>query len=141
MSFEFVEDVTSDLAFVARGPDLAAVFAASADALLAATLEDVAALEERVERPVSLREPDTELLLLHYLNELIYLRDAEQLLLRAGALDVAIEGGARLAGTLVGEPIDRTRHALLAEVKAATAHGLRVARVGEGWEARVTLDV
>lgn len=141
MSFEFVEDVTSDLAFVARGPDLAAVFASSADALLAATLEDAGALEPRVERSIALREPDAELLLLHYLNELIYLRDAEQLLLRAGALDVATDGEASLAGTLVGEPIDRTRHALLAEVKAATAHGLRVARTRDGFEARVTLDV
>lgn len=141
MSFEFVEDVTSDLAFVARAADLAALFAAAGDALLAATLEDAAMLEPRVERPVALQEPDVELLLLHYLNELIYLRDAEQLLLRAGSLEVAQDGGAQLAGILVGEPIDRARHALLAEVKAATAHGLRVARASCGWEARVTLDV
>jgi len=141
VSFEFVEDVTSDLAFVARGADLAALFAAAADAVLAATLEDVATLQERVRRPVTLEEPDLELLLLHYLNELIYLRDAERLLLRAGPLRVAQNGEAHLAGELVGEPIDRTRHALLADVKAVTAHGLRVAPAPGGWEARVTLDV
>lgn len=141
MSFAFVDDVTSDLSFVARGADLAALFAAAGDALLAATLADLSTLEPRVRRPLALAEPDAELLLLHFLNELVYLRDSEQLLLRAPALSVEADGVAHLAGDLVGEPIDRTRHVLLAEVKAATAHGLRVAPVAGGWEARVTLDV
>jgi SHS2 domain-containing protein len=141
VSFAFVDDVTSDLSFVARGADLAALFAAAGDALLAATLADLSTLEPRVRRPLALAEPDAELLLLHFLNELVYLRDSEQLLLRAPALSVEADGVAHLAGDLVGEPIDRTRHVLLAEVKAATAHGLRVAPVAGGWEARVTLDV
>lgn len=141
MSFEFVEDVTSDLSFVARGPDLGALFASASDALLAATLDDLATLEPRVRRPVAFAEPDLELLLLHFLNDLVYLRDTEQLLLRAPALDVEQRERAKLSGELVGESIDRARHGLLAEVKAATAHGLRVARVAGGWEARVTLDV
>lgn len=141
MSFEFVEDVTSDLSFIAHAPDLGALFAAAGDALLAATLDDAGTLEPRIRRAVAFAEPDLELLLLHFLNELVYLRDTEQLLLRAPALDVVQQDDASLSGELVGEPIDRARHALLAEVKAATAHGLRVARVASGWEARVTLDV
>ncbi|RIK96245.1 MAG: archease [Proteobacteria bacterium] len=141
MSFEFVEDVTSDLAFVARGPTPDAVFRAAGEALLAATLEEPEALREEVRRDLALAEPDLELLLLHYLNELVYLRDAESLLLRADRLDVAAGADARLAAELVGERIDRTRHRLLAEVKAATAHGLHVGRADDGWEARVTLDV
>jgi SHS2 domain-containing protein len=42
---------------------------------------------------------------------------------------------------MVGEAIDPARHCLATEVKAATAHGLRVVRCGDGWEAHVTLDV
>jgi SHS2 domain-containing protein len=142
VSFEFVEGATSDLSFVARGASPEAVFVAAADALLAATLEDPASLREDVERALALAEPDRELLLLRYLNELIYLRDAEQLLLRARQVVLGPEGGeARLDAELVGERIDRGRHRLLADVKAATAHGLRLAREGQSWEARVTLDV
>jgi len=141
VSFEFVDAVTSDLCFVARGPDLAAVFGAAGDALLAATLEDPGSVHERVERSIALREPDVELLLLRFLNELIYLRDAERLLLRARRLGVAGDGEATLAAELAGEPIDRARHALLVEIKAATAHGLRVVETPSGWEAQVTLDV
>jgi hypothetical protein len=38
--YEFVEGATSDLCFVARGATLEEAFAAAAEALLAATLDD-----------------------------------------------------------------------------------------------------
>jgi SHS2 domain-containing protein len=140
-AFEFVDAVTSDLAFVARGATLDAVFAAAAQALLAASVEDPARVEERESRSIELAEPDLELLLLRFLNELVYLKDAELLLLRPRTLHVSLDGGARLAANLAGERISPERHHLASDVKAATAHGLSVARAAEGWEARVTLDV
>jgi SHS2 domain-containing protein len=141
MSFEFVEGATSDLAFEARGETLEALFAAAATALLAATLANPEDVDAREHETVQLSEPDVELLLLRFLNELIFLRDARGLLLRAGALRIESNGEARLEGELVGERIDRERHRLEADVKAATAHGLRLERSGAGWRATVTLDV
>jgi SHS2 domain-containing protein len=144
-SFEFVDDVTSDLSFRARGPTPEAVFAAAAEALLAATVESPEAVVETVTRSVSLEEGDLELLLLRFLNELVYLRDAEGLLLRARSLAIRREAGrdgaAVLTAELAGEPFDAARHGCASEVKAATAHGLRVAPGPEGWEATATLDV
>ena len=80
-------------------------------------------------------------LLLRFLNELVYLRDAEQLLLHAGRLRVESNERARLDAELWGEPLRPERHALATEVKAATAHALRVRATADGWEASVTLDV
>jgi len=143
--FEFVDGVTSDLSFVARGPTLETVFAASAKALLAATVEDPASVAPRLRREVLLEEPDLELLMLRFLNELVYLRDAEQLLLLPRRMRVSVNDAARLEADLLGEAIDPERHRMDAEVKAATAHGLRIARAaaeeGGKWEASVTLDV
>jgi SHS2 domain-containing protein len=140
--FEFVDDVTSDLSFVARGETLSAVFCAAAAALLAATVEEPELLGCVETRPLELAEPDLELLLLRFLNELVYLRDAEALLLRPQRLRIEQEAGeARLFAELVGERLDRARHRLTAEVKAATAHGLSVARADGGFRATVTLDV
>lgn len=139
--FEFVEGATGDLAFEARADSLPALFAAAAEALLSATVSNPDAVEARRREPLRLAEPDLELLLLRFLNELIFLRDARGLLLRAGSLAVQLEGEARLEGELAGEPIDRARHRLEADVKAATAHRLRVGREGGGWRASVTLDV
>jgi SHS2 domain-containing protein len=140
--FEWTEAVTSDITFVARGASPEEVFAAAADALLAATLEDPSVLEARIEHGVCLEEPDLELLLLAFLNELVFLRDARGWLMRAEALHIEVApGAARLDGRVVGEPIDPARHRLAADVKAATAHGLRVVPRGGVWEASVTLDV
>jgi SHS2 domain-containing protein len=140
--FEFVDGVTSDLSFIARGATLDEVFAAAASAVLAATLEDPEGLGAEAERVVALEEPGLDLLLLRFLNELVYLRDAEGLLLRPLELSVSQSRGARLEARLTGESICRRRHRLSVEVKAVTAHGLRVGRVsGGGWEAAVTLDV
>lgn len=139
--FEFVEGATSDLTFVARGRSPEEVFRSAAEAFLAATLEDPGALAAKERRRLELAEPDLELLLLRFVNELVYLRDAEELLLRPERLSVDHDGDARLRAELAGEPVCRGRHRLLADVKAATAHGLRVTRTDRGWEARVTLDV
>jgi SHS2 domain-containing protein len=141
-SYEFVEGATSDLSFVAHGPTPEAAFAGAAQALLAATVEDPASVERRERRPVTLEEPDLDLLLLRFLNELVYLRDAEALLLHPARLVVTRSPhSARLEAELEGERIDPGRHALVSEVKAATAHGLRVTAAPEGWTAAATLDV
>jgi SHS2 domain-containing protein len=139
---EFVDDVTSDLAFVARGETPEAAFTAAADALLAATVVNPEAVEARLEWHLELVEPDLELLLLAFLNELVFLRDARGWLLRVAEAHIASQNGeASLRARMVGEPLDAARHRRAAEVKAATAHGLRVAPARDGWEIGVTLDV
>jgi len=139
--FEFVEGATGDLTFVARGERPEDLFAAAAEALLAATVEDPGAVRDVERRSIRLEEPSLDLLLLRFLNELVYLRDAEELLLRARDVRLARDAAPRLEAELAGERLCRERHMPAAEVKAATAHGLEVRAVPGGWEARVTLDV
>lgn len=140
--YVLLDDVTSDVHFRAHAPDLPGLFAAAADALLAITLDDPGSVAPRLRETVRLEEPSQELLLLRFLNELVFLRDARGLLLRARSLRLEPAGSSwRLEGELEGEPLERGRHALASEVKAATPHGLRVARTPEGFLAEVTLDV
>jgi SHS2 domain-containing protein len=140
-SFRFVEGATSDLAFTARGASVAEVFHACAEALLAATVERPEAVEPKVVRSLRMSDDDLELLLLRFLNELIYLRDAEGLVLRPTRVECRTDGRFELAAELSGEMLDSARHEPACDVKAATAHGLALARVGEEWQASVTLDV
>jgi len=139
--FEFVDGVTSDLCFVARAETLEGLFAAAADALVSLTVRDPGSVRELEERPLALEEPDLELLMLGFLNELVFLRDAHELVLRPKRLRIHRGGSARLEARLVGERFFPERHQIAAEVKAATAHGLRVAGEAGKWEATVTLDV
>ena len=123
-TFRFVDEVTSDASFVAEAPTLSALFTAAADALLTLTVEHPELVRPLVRRDVELDDERLDWLLLRV--ETLALDESEPLRLRA---------------TLVGEPLDLTRHTAASEVKAATAYGLRVERAAGGWTASATLDV
>jgi SHS2 domain-containing protein len=140
--FEFVDDVTSDLTFRARGATAAELFTAAADALLAATVERPEAVRDRIERRIELTDERLDWLLRRFLSELVYLRDAERLLLRVRRIEIDGGGEIRLSATLAGEPFDLVRHTPANEVKAITAYDLSARRDPDDvWRARVTLDV
>jgi SHS2 domain-containing protein len=141
-AIEFLDDVTSDVAFVARGPSLEAAFSTAADALLALTIDNPEAVASELETRVELAEPSLELLVLAFLGELVFLRDARGWLLRVDEIEVdETPGDAKLRARLVGEKLDPARHQRAADVKAVTAHRLGIARRDGLWEIRVTLDV
>jgi SHS2 domain-containing protein len=88
----------------------------------------------------SLSAETTEDLLFKWLNELIFLSETKHYLY--ARFDVIIDTtGCRLDATIGGEPIDRGRHVLDHEVKAATRHGLSLRAEQGGWVAEVILDI
>ena len=98
-----------------------------------------AEIQPREAVPVSCEAPDPELLLVAFLNAVIYEMAVRRMLF--GRFRVAIEGG-RLDATAWGEPVDIARHAPAVEPKGATLTGLRVAREADGrWSAGCIVDV
>jgi len=82
---------------------------------------------------------DVELLLLDWLNAVVYQMSASRMIFRR--FKVHLEGG-RVEGELFGEGLDVERHQPGVEVKAATATALRVARLPDGmWLAQLVVDV
>jgi SHS2 domain-containing protein len=141
--FRFVDDVTSDLTFEACGATPGELFAVASEALLAATVEHPDAVHDVVERRIALEDTRLDWLLRRFLSELVYLRDAEQLVLRARSVDVrGAPPQIRLDAILAGEALDLARHVAANDVKAVTAYELSVRCDERGeWRARVTLDV
>ncbi|MBW8269282.1 archease [Caldovatus aquaticus] len=96
---------------------------------------------------VTCEAPDLELLLVEWLNAVIFEMAVRRMLF--GRFAVTIEGGGagpfRLRGTLWGEPVDAARHAPAVEPKGATLTALRVARepaeAGGRWSAACVVDV
>jgi len=83
-------------------------------------------------------------LLLDWLSDLVYLKDAEGVVFReatAAVIEDQTNKGWRLQGTLRGEPIDPQRHELRADVKAVTKHLYEVRQDSNRWVARVVLDI
>jgi len=141
--YRYRDDVAlADAAFEAWGATLEELFVAAADATTNTMAENLEGIEDRQRRAIRAEEQSADLLLYRLLEELIYLKDAEGLLLRVPAVRIRRRDGALvLEAEARGEPIDPSRHRLQADVKAVTMHRLRVERTGGGWEASVVLDI
>jgi SHS2 domain-containing protein len=93
--------------------------------------------EEQV--AISCEAPNLELLLVDWLNALIYEMMTRSMLF--GCFRVTIDG-LRLSAEAEGEHVDRLRHEPVVEPKGATFTELRVGRDDEGqWVAQCVVDV
>ena len=143
MAFSFRDDIAlADVAIEAWGATREELFRECAAALLATMTAKPASVERREELTVALADPELDLLLFAFLQELVYLKDARRLLLHADAATITETAvGFALQARLAGERIDPPRHALLVDVKAVTLHRFRLEPLPDGWGATVVLDV
>jgi SHS2 domain-containing protein len=141
--YRYLEEIaTADVAFEARGVTLEETFLAAADATLNTMVEEIGTVAPLERRVFSLAADSLDLLLLELLQELVYHKDADRLLLRVRDLRIEEAGsGYRLRADAYGETIDPGKHPLLADVKAVTLHRLSVEKTLSGWRAVVVLDV
>lgn len=131
-------EVAADVGVHAWGPSLEACFRQCALGMfnLIVPLSAVAPTESR---EVGGQGESPEVLLVNWLNELLYLHDVEGFAVRD--LTVSRIEGARMHTSLVGEPVDPARHPRGILVKAATFHQLALTRDRERVAARVVLDI
>ncbi|MEW6520082.1 MAG: archease [Thermodesulfobacteriota bacterium] len=143
MPFEFIDDIaTADVAFRAWGRTAEELFVAASDAMLNVMVADLASVQARRKLQLSVTAEDHEMLLFALLQELIFYKDAEMLLLRVPAVSIAADGELlRLTAVAEGEEIDVRRHEMGVDVKAVTLHRYRVEESAQGWQAMVILDI
>ena len=137
--FEFVAH-TADLAVRLRAASLPALFETAAAALVEA-LTEPAAVRQAENRAIALEAQDANLLLIDWLNELLFLFEVEGFLVAAAQVAIEGSGPLRLVATARGERRDERRHPIKVLVKAATYHGLEIVRREGGYEATVILDI
>ncbi len=129
---------TADVGFKLWGPTLADIFIQGALALIG-LMTDRRRLRARQTRAVEIEAADQEMLLVEWLNHLLYLYDAENFLARR--IEIMEITPTRLHAKLHGETLDHQRHVLKTGVKAATYHQLAITPTPTGWEARIIFDL
>lgn len=143
MPYAYADDIAmADLAVRAWGQTLEETFIAAAEATVNAMVEDLTTIAPKKQYTFALHDACLDLLLLQFLQELLYYKDAQRLLLRVQTVAIHREGtGFALQARAAGEPINPAKHALGADVKGVTLHRLQVVPTPAGWEATVVLDV
>jgi tRNA nucleotidyltransferase (CCA-adding enzyme) len=127
----------ADIGLVGIGPTKAEAFRQAALSLTAVITDP-----ERV-RPLTsvtmvCSAPNDELLLVEWLNTLVYEMSVRRMLF--GDFTVEIADG-ELRAVAQGEEVDPGRHEPAVEVKGATLTALRVAPEADGWHAQCVVDV
>jgi SHS2 domain-containing protein len=133
-------DHTADLGLRVFAADLNDLFRTAAAGLFDVIVANSDAVRPAETEPVRLSAESTEDLLVEWLNELIFRTETRHRLY--SRFDVALDETKRvLEGAIGGEEIDRARHILDHEVKAATRHGLSLRHDKDGWVAEVIVDI
>ena len=143
MPYHYLEEIgTADIAFEATGRDLPELFSAAADATMNVMIDNLDAIEPHDTRHIELSNDEIDMLLFDFLQELIYFKDAERLMLRVRDVQIDEKNAQYfLKAAAAGEPLDASRHHQRADVKAVTLHDFSVEKKDDGWKARVLLDI
>lgn len=143
MPYEFLEDIaTADIAFHAWGDDLEEVFKSAGDAVINTMVDNLEAIALTETRTFQLENDQLDMLLFNFLQEFVYYKDSELLLLRAQQVEIETkETDYYLTAVTQGERLDRDRHHQLVDVKAITLHQFQLKETNAGWMAQVILDI
>lgn len=139
--WEFLDGIAvADCAFDVEGESLADLFATAAR-VLTEVMVDPATVRPSGERTLTLTAPTLDLLLYDWLSELLVLKDSERIVVTRAEVEVADGPPCRLTASLSTGPIDPATTARRADAKAITFHQFALEPRGEGWRARVVVDI
>jgi SHS2 domain-containing protein len=143
MMFEILEDITcADIAFRAYGEDLPELFRSSAEALMSVMLENPDSISQDTRVDIKLSKIDIDILLFEFLQELLFYKDSDSLLLLPQTIDIRKEENKfSLECRLSGDRIDLNKHRFNVDVKAVTMHKFQIKTEKGRWSATVVLDV
>jgi SHS2 domain-containing protein len=143
MPYDFLEDIaTADIAFRAWGKNLEETFIAASDATMNVMVEDLDSIQPLERREFQLRNEALDMLLFDLLQELIYYKDSEKLMLRIHQIQIRKEDSQHvLKAIALGEKLDPNRHPTRADVKAVTLHRFQLENTDHGWKAQIILDI
>lgn len=127
----------ADIGVRGYGSSMEKAFESAALALYS-VMVNIKRVEQREKRNVTASAPDNELLFVEWLNALLSLSDIERMVF--SSFEVKIDGTS-LTGTVWGERLDKERHELGVEVKAATYHLLSVQNNAGIYTAQCVVDV
>ncbi len=143
MSYHYLPDVSfADVCFEASSPTFKGLLKECGKAATNAMVRDPSKIRLTKTKKIRVEAPSEGELVRKFIDELVFWKDAEQLLFNGYALKTTkTKTGWVVTGTLKGEKINPRRHDMAVDVKAATLHLFAIEKTAKGWRARVVLDV
>lgn len=130
-------DISGDTGLEITGESIEDLFK-NAAAGLCELITDTSSVIVSDERKVTFSSDSTEDLLVKWLNELIFLFDAQGFIFKD--CEIEIENN-RLSGSISGGIFNPESHERRLLIKAATYNGLSLLNEGGSWKAKVIFDI
>ncbi len=142
-TYRYLEEIAiADVAFEAEGKTISELFESAGFAITNAMIRDLKQIERKIVKSFEVEAEDLEMLLFNFLQEIIFYKDAEQLLFNKFDLDIEHkEDRWFLRVKAYGEEIDPKKHETVVDVKAVSLHRFKVEETEKGWRATVIVDV
>jgi SHS2 domain-containing protein len=141
MPYGYIEGYTmADVAFEATGKTIEEMCESAAKALTNSMVSDLKAIEAKTTVSIKVESKDAERLLHDFLQEILFYKDAENLIFSHYSIKVSKSEGYLLEADMTGEEINMEKHDLVVDVKAVSWHRYKVEK-NEVWRAFVILDV
>jgi SHS2 domain-containing protein len=142
MSITFVDEVSSDVSFIVESSSLNSLFEDAALGLMS-TIADIAHSPIQKETLIELEAESEELLLMLWLNELVFLKDSKQILVSKSEVVVMNENNHfKLKAAIVPVSLkDVSSENLRVDVKAVTWHEFKIEKENGFFKAKIVVDV
>jgi len=101
-------------------------------------ITDIDKVNETVMRDVEVTADEMKVLLVSWLNELLFICEVERILFKR--FDISELNETRMLAKCYGEKINLKRHKIKAEIKAATYHMIKIEE-GNGIRVQVLFDI
>lgn len=136
---KIIEDgATADFEFEASANSLESLFSECGKAVFMA-ISDIDLIDGIIPVEFNINAESYEDLLFGFLSEIIFIKDTRKMLF--SQFNVEFFDKNSLYCKAIGEPIDRQKHQLKVDVKAATYHNLNIVKTDSGYKVRVILDL
>lgn len=142
VKFRYIPEIaTADIGFEAFGKNLSQLFQNAGFAVEEAMV-DIKDVKPKISKKIKLDNEELEKLLFDFLNELVYIKDADLLLFSKIKCTVKeSKSKFSLTAEMKGEKIDTKRHDLKNDIKAVTWHMFEVKKEKSAYKALVIVDV
>ncbi|MBI2139203.1 archease [Candidatus Woesearchaeota archaeon] len=136
-------DHTADVLFEAYGETLDTLFQNAALALQESQFS-LKTIKPKKTKTIRLKNEKIEMLLFSFLQELIFLKDAEQFAVRSCKVAIKETKGGKgfsLTASCLGDKLDLKKQGSKVDAKAITFHQFSVGKEKGRWKARVIVDI
>jgi len=143
LPYKFLDIIAADIAVEVKASSLEKVFSDSGIAVAATQFKNFKSIKPEIQKKISLRAENIEELFFKFLDELVFIKDTDNIILvKFDKIKIYKKGNLHALECLAsGDKLDLKKHGNIVDIKAITMHMFEIKKKKSEWYAKFVLDV